>query len=556
MKKRWGLVKVTTTTHLRRSARLRNLRGLHNLHIRTDTSEDSEGPQAGSVEHVGLEHSDTRENVQNLSDSEDSMDEQDEDYETAYAILMTESWFRNLSGRQQDRYVRKMLRVFDGPKVPDYRKLLNSRLDPRDLRGLVHQKMALEDLGRFSPNYEAACYQFLNRWNYLQNRTTLRQEMRRMEDELLRRDTSGHSLRERILMSEFPANIKTVLWDKYQYMLEANSEDYGKYHHWLETALALPLKSKEIPRLSVKEIVSRMLQLFDQKIYGMQVAKEEFVCYFVNMMFGGQSGKYKAIGLQGPPGIGKTMMAQAAADVLGLPITKISLGGVNDATFLEGSPLVYIGSEPGCIVRALISMQCNNGIIFFDEIDKISRADKGREIENALLHIIDFTQNHQFRDKYLMDIPIDISNCFFIYSMNSTRDMDPALISRMPIIRMEGYSRRQRRDILEKFLLPEILATYQMSPGDISFTPEAAEYLVAHVDENRQELVGVRELKNILNQMVARLNLYRLTQGEQLNLSVQVDNFRIPFQIDHTLVMEFLKVLQPSRAESYHQLYL
>jgi len=201
-------------------------------------------------------------------------------------------------------------------------------------------------------------------------------------------------------------------------------------------------------------------------------------------------------------------------------------------------------------------MQCNNGIIFFDEIDKISRADKGREIENALLHIIDFTQNHQFRDKYLMDIPIDISNCFFIYSMNSTRDMDPALISRMPIIRMEGYSRRQRREILEKFLLPEILATYQMSPDDISFTPEAAEYLVAHVDENRQELVGVRELKNVLNQMVARLNLYRLTQGEQLNLSVRVDNFRIPFQIDHTLVMEFLKVLQPSRMESYHQLYL
>ena len=177
------------------------------------------------------------------------------------------------------------------------------------------------------------------------------------------------------------------------------------------------------------------------------------------------------------------MLAKIIADVINLPICQIALGGISDASFLEGHSFTYTGSEPGYIAKAVTQMGCTNGIIFLDEIDKISKTDKGKELEHALLHITDFTQNHDFRDKYMPEIPIDLSDHIFIYSMNSTKNMDKALLSRIPIIHFDGYTSEQKIEIIQKFLLPEILKNYDFLSTDIMIPIDTAKLLIKNIQE-------------------------------------------------------------------------
>ena len=469
-------------------------------------------------------------------------------------VLSDEPWFQNLSGKEKDYYVQKMFELsIYKENIPTIKDLLDLKISPDSIKILISERRDLNDYDKMSPDYDAACKKFLK--NYMSLTSPKNVKMSDENDVIINHDRFQKSLYDRILESDFDKETKMVIYNKYKFMKDADSDDAKKYKKWLELVLSIPHQPKNVASdQSMAEVIKKMMDQMNDKIYGMEKAKEEFLCLMVNMIAHPKS-KHKSIGLMGPPGIGKTMIVDVISKALGLPYEKIALGGITDSTSLEGHGFTYLGSEPGCIAKALIKMQCTNGIIFLDEIDKISQSERGKEVEHALLHITDFTQNHDFRDKYMPEIPINLSDCIFIYSMNSSDNLDPALLSRIPIIHFEGYTPKQKVTIVEKYILPDILSNYGMQTNDVVIPKESLEYLIKTISD----MAGVRELKNAINSIINRINLYRLVSvnGElDLKLSFTIPDFKMPYSLTIPVIKSIIQNSDMSTSEAYNNMYI
>jgi ATP-dependent Lon protease len=344
----------------------------------------------------------------------------------------------------------------------------------------------------------------------------------------------------KILCSDAPNDIKNILYERYnQHCSARHSEDAHKNECWINYVLALPHK-KRTPTLSL----ANTMATFNKYIYGMTVVKEEIMGIIAN-----NNGTGKIFGMIGSPGVGKTLFARGLSEALGLPLQQISLGGATDAAFLEGHGFTYTGSEPGMIAKSLMRMKCTNGIFFIDEVEKTSKTNYGKELEHSLLHILDFTQNSDFRDKYMPDIPIDLSSSIFILSMNSTKDMDSALISRIPLVHVEGYTTDEKIIILQKHLLPEILDNYKFRRDDITINKSTAKRLIYRVKEEGvvNGRSGVRALKYALDRIVKYLNMYKLSPNTEYSIKIK---FSLPFEIDNSVIDKF--VIQDESSKNYH----
>ena len=159
------------------------------------------------------------------------------------------------------------------------------------------------------------------------------------------------------------------------------------------------------------------------------------------------------LGLIGPPGVGKTSIARLISEIMDWGFEQISFGGIDRSDFLKGHEYTYVGAQPGAIVKALQKMGHKNGILFLDELEKIS---KKPDITAALLHLVDQTQNSEFKDNYLGDISIDLSKIWFIGSMNNI-PTDSAFADRWWIIRVNGYRDSEKKEIIKSYLLPKAL---------------------------------------------------------------------------------------------------
>lgn len=172
--------------------------------------------------------------------------------------------------------------------------------------------------------------------------------------------------------------------------------------------------------------------------------------------------------LVGPPGVGKTSIAESVAQCLNRKFTRISLGGEYDTAILKGHRRTYMGAYPGKIVQALKSLQSDNPVILLDEIDKVGRGMRGN-IHDVLLEVLDPMQNHAFLDNYL-DLPFDLSKVLFICTANLQETISPPLLDRLELIQLSGYLPTEKEKILSDFLMPKILEQTGLPFGD--FAPE------------------------------------------------------------------------------------
>ncbi|MEM3062080.1 MAG: AAA family ATPase [Nitrososphaerota archaeon] len=493
-----------------------------------------------------------------------------EEYDEILEEFSDQSWFRELGEDERDYYVRRMMKLRScGKKIPTVKDILDLKICPEDARSLLLERMELDEYDKLSSDYDAACQKFLKRFSYISENGTGRDLIKKVEKNIIEQAKYIQPLRDRILMSKFDDKIKSIIYDKYLTMCSSGENDIGKYQSWIETVLSIPHEQKMVEfdqklsrEIAFSKLIREMMDKLNQNIYGMEVAKEELLCMVAGMISNPGQNKYKAIGLAGPPGIGKTLMVRVLANVLKFPLEIIALGGITNASFLEGHAFTYVGSEPGCIVKALIRMKYTNGIIFFDEIDKISKTEHGKEIEHSLLHIIDFTQNHDFRDKYMPEIPINLSNIIFIFSMNSVDGMDTTLLNRIPIIHFDGYTEKQKVEIVEKYIIPELLDDKGIGRGEILFSREVVEHLVSVIREDvvlSGQKTGVRHLKNTLNRIINRINLYRLMSAggkEEVKLSFKVPNFKIPYNVTIDLVDSIISSLGDQKKSVYSSMYV
>jgi ATP-dependent Lon protease len=265
---------------------------------------------------------------------------------------------------------------------------------------------------------------------------------------------------------------------------------------YLDTALGLPWGVRSASSAPDVVAVARVL---DETHYGLKSVKDRIIEYLAVASLRGGTPPNAILCLVGPPGVGKTSVAMATAKGLERPLQRISLGGVRDEGEIRGHRRTYVGAMPGRIIDALKRAGVDDPVVVLDEIDKME-ADWRGDPAAALMEVLDPVQNRTFRDNYL-ELEYDLSHVFFIATANYDEDIPETLHDRMEIIRLPGYTDREKLEIAARHLVPKIAE--ESGLGDLGnvFTPAA---LRALIREYTRE-AGVREMSRLIGKVYRRL---------------------------------------------------
>ena len=311
------------------------------------------------------------------------------------------------------------------------------------------------------------------------------------------------SLKRSILSLNTNDKNKSIIYKKYLEWAETDEDhhDYHKMKSWLNSVTQLPydnIKSLPCQKNQFSKFLKKVLKKLNRELYGMDSIKEQ-IMIFLNAKLNNPKMKGCSLGLVGPPGVGKTTIAKCLAKCLEWPFQQISFGGVKDPSFLKGHDYTYIGAKPGEIALCLQKMKYKNGILFFDEYEKIGN---NKDINSFLLHITDFQQNNEYRDSYFTEIDIDLSKLWFIYSMNSLPS-DSALRDRVYSIEVPGYTIKEKKKILPEFTLPKMLKNVGLHNNEIKISEEIAEYFIKKIDMGEP---GIRNIENRTKELINKVH--------------------------------------------------
>lgn len=272
-------------------------------------------------------------------------------------------------------------------------------------------------------------------------------------------------------------------------MMPPASSESSVVRNYLEWILDTPWNTAS--KVSIN--LDKAQDVLDTDHYGLDDVKDRILEYLAV-----QSRVKKLKGpilcLVGPPGVGKTSLGESIARATGRKFVRMALGGVRDEAEIRGHRRTYIGAMPGKIVQSLAKVAVKNPLFLLDEIDKMAQDFRG-DPASALLEVLDPSQNHNFNDHYL-DLDLDLSQVMFICTANSM-DIPPALLDRMEVIRLPGYTEEEKVNIAEKYLLPKAIKDNGLKDDELDITGEALHSIVRRYTRE----AGVRNLEREINKI-------------------------------------------------------
>ncbi len=294
-------------------------------------------------------------------------------------------------------------------------------------------------------------------------------------------------------------------------VLEPGSPEYGVTRNYLDVLTTIPwgkMVKEEFDLTKAREIL-------DKDHEGLKDVKDRIIEFLaLGALKGGTSGSIMLF--VGPPGVGKTSIGKSIAQALNRPFYRLSLGGVDDESVIKGHRKTYIGAMPGKLVQALRETKVMNPVIMLDEIDKLSRSYQG-DPGSALLETLDPEQNNGFLDHYL-DEKLDLSNCLFICTANTTDTIPPALLDRMDSIRLSGYITEEKLQIAKKHLLPRGLKDAHIKKSQLKIDDNT---IVKLIEEYARES-GMRSTERAIAKIIRKAAV-KIVGGAK-SVSVNVNN--------------------------------
>ncbi len=349
-----------------------------------------------------------------------------------------------------------------------------------------------------------------------QREFVLREKIRVIKEEL--GDLHDHDvdlLREKARKLNCPSKIKTRLEqeiNRYE-SVNPNSPEVGILTTYIDWLLELPWANYTEDETNLKKVKEDL----DRTHYSLDTVKDRII-EFLAVKQNKNSLKSPIICLVGPPGVGKTTLAQSIAKSLNRKSTKISVGGVNDEAEIVGHRRTYVGAAPGLIIQGMKKTGTTNPVFIIDEIDKMTKDIKG-DPASALLEVLDKEQNTTFTDHYIEE-EFDLSSVMFIATANYIDQIPEELKDRLEIVELSSYTEYEKLDIARIYLIPNQLEEHGVKKNKIKFEDDA----ILSIIRNYTKESGVRELERLIATIIRKIVKKIVVDKSKENYVIKVDN--------------------------------
>ena len=356
----------------------------------------------------------------------------------------------------------------------------------------------------------------------------LHQQMRTIQEELggVSYEQEIEQLKERAKKKKWDKKIKE-LFEKELNKLQRtnpNSPDYGIQRNYLDVLLELPWNEYSKDNFDLK----RAQKILDKEHYGLEEVKRRIIEYLAVLKLRNDM-KSPILCFYGPPGVGKTSLGRSIAKALNREYVRISLGGLHDEAEIRGHRKTYIGAMPGRILQQLKKVKTSNPVFVLDEIDKLGNNSYQGDPSAAMLEVLDPEQNKEFYDNFL-EMGYDLSKVMFIATANDLSTIQLALLDRMEIINVSGYTIEEKTEIAKRHLIPKQLKEHGMKSADIQLGKKEIERVV----EGYTRESGVRSLEKQIAKIV-RYGAKNLATEEEYDPKLNIETIE--------------KILGPARLE-------